>query len=90
MEIGIRKIVHFNVTDHPTAEWTLQQFREVIQEKEVPRFLIHDRDSIYSTALDLAIQSMGLKIPKTPVRSPTANAYCERLTAPSEGNAWIL
>ncbi len=79
MEIATRKIVHFNVTDHPTAEWMLQQFREVIQEKEVPRFLIHDRDSIYSTELDLAIQSMGFKILKTPVRSPTANAYCERL-----------
>ena len=78
MEIGTRRIVHFNVTDHPTAEWTLQQFREVIQEKEVPRFLIHDRDSIYSAELDLAIKSMGLKILKTPVRTPTANAYCER------------
>ncbi len=45
----------------------------------MPRFLIHDRDSIYSAELDLAIKSMGLKILKTPVRAPTANAYCERL-----------
>ena len=79
MEIWTRKIVHFNVTDHPTAEWTLQQFREAIQEKDVSHFLIHERDSIYSAELDLAIQSMGLKILKTPVQSPTANAYCERL-----------
>jgi putative transposase len=79
MEIGTRRIVHFNVTDHPTAEWTLQQFREVIQGKEGPRFLIHDRGSIYSAELDLTIESMGLKILKTPVRTPTANAYCERL-----------
>jgi len=79
MEIGTRRIVHFNVTNHPTAEWTLQQFREVIQGKEMPRFLIHDRDSIYSVELDLAIKSTGLKILKTPVRAPTANAYCERL-----------
>lgn len=43
------------------------------------RFLIHDRDSIYSASLDLAIESMGLKILKTPVMAPTANAYCERL-----------
>ena len=41
--------------------------------------MIHDRDSIYSTDLDLSIESMGLKILKTPVRAPTANAYCERL-----------
>ena len=72
-------MVHINVTDHPTAEWTLQQFREAIQGKEVWRFLIHDRDSIYSVELDLSIKSMGLKILKTPVRAPTANAYCERL-----------
>ena len=45
----------------------------------MPRFLIYDRDGIYSAELDLAIKSMGLKILKTPVRAPTANAYCERL-----------
>jgi putative transposase len=79
MEIGSRRIVHFNVTDHPTSEWTLQQFREAIPANDVIRFLIHDRDSIYSADLDSAIESMGLKILKTPVRAPTANAYCERL-----------
>ena len=47
--------------------------------EEVIRFLIHDRDSIYSADLDLAIEAMGVKILKTPVRAPTANAYCERL-----------
>jgi putative transposase len=79
MEIGSRRIVHFNVTEHPTSEWTLQQFREAIQENETERFLIHDRDSIYSADLDQAIKTMGLKILKTPVRAPTTNAYYERL-----------
>jgi len=79
MEVGTRKIIHFNVTDHPTAEWTLQQFREVIREDEGQRYLIHDRDSKYSAELDSGIRSMGLKILKTPVRTPTANAYCERI-----------
>ncbi len=79
MEIGTRRIIHFNVTDHPTSEWTLQQFREAIRGEEPTRYLIHDRDSIYSADLDLALKSMGLKILKTPVRAPTANAYCERL-----------
>ena len=78
-EIGTRRIIHFNVTDHPTSEWTLQQFREAIQGEEPTRYLIHDRDSIYSAELDLALKSMGLRILKTPVRAPTANAYCERL-----------
>jgi len=57
----------------------LQQFREITQAKDAPRFLIHDRDSIYSADPDSAIKSMGFIILKTPVRAPTANAYCERL-----------
>jgi transposase InsO family protein len=79
MEVGTRRIIHFNVTEHPTSKWTLQQFREAIHGEEGNRFLIHDRDSIYSTDLDSAVESTGLKILKTPVRAPTANAYCERL-----------
>jgi putative transposase len=79
MEVATRKIIHFNVTDHPISEWTLQQFREVIRGDEGQRYLIHDRDSKYSADLDSGIQSMGLKILKTPVRTPTANAYCERI-----------
>jgi transposase InsO family protein len=79
MEIGIRRIVHINVTDHPISEWTLQQFREAIQKSGAKRFLINDRDCIYSKDMDSRIGSMGLTILKTPVRAPTSNAYCERL-----------
>jgi putative transposase len=79
MEVGCRRIRHLNVTAHPTADWTLQQFREVISSEQTSRFLIHDRDSIYSKDLDSALQAMGLRILKTPYRAPQANAYCERL-----------
>ena len=79
MEIGSRRILHCNVTPHPTAEWTLQQFREAVPSDHSYRFLIHDRDSIFSAELDDALQGFGLKILRTPVRAPTANAYCERL-----------
>lgn len=48
MEVGTRKIAHCNVTDHPTAAWTLQQFREFITGEQTHRFILHDRDSIYS------------------------------------------
>jgi hypothetical protein len=49
IEIGSRKIVHQNVTAHPTAEWTtLQQFREALPGDHPYRFLIHDRDSIFA------------------------------------------
>jgi transposase InsO family protein len=79
MEVGSRKIAHFNVTNHPTAAWTLQQFREVITGEQPDRFILHDRDSIYSSELDSSLQSMGLKVLKAPYRAPQANAFCERL-----------
>ncbi len=52
MEVGTRRTAHFNVTAHPTADWTLQQFGEVITREKPYRFLIHDHDSIYSCELD--------------------------------------
>ena len=79
LEIGSRRIRHWNVTEHPTAEWTAQQFRTVMSGEEPHRFLIHDHDSIYSDGVDRTIAAMGLTILKTPVRSPQANAFCERL-----------
>ena len=79
MEVGCRRITHFNVTASPTAEWTLQQFREAISGEEPYRYLIHDRDKIYSRELDSGLKAMGLRILKTPFRPPQANAYCERL-----------
>jgi transposase InsO family protein len=79
MELGRRQILHHNVTSHPTAEWTLQQFREALTEEHPYRFLIHDRDSIFSRDLDKAVTAMGVRVLKTPVRAPKANAVCERL-----------
>jgi transposase InsO family protein len=79
MELGRRQILHHNVTAHPSAEWTLQQFREALTEEHPYRFLIHDRDSIFSQDLDKAVTAMGVRILKTPVRAPKANAVCERL-----------
>jgi putative transposase len=79
MEIGSRRILHCNVTAHPTAAWTLQQFREAVASDHSYRFLIHDRDSIFSTEVDAELQAFGLKVLRTPVQAPKANAYCERL-----------
>jgi putative transposase len=79
MEIGTRKILYCNVTAHPTAEWTAQQLREAIPSDHRYRFLIHDRDSIFSKEVDQTIENLGLKVLQTPVRAPQANAYCERL-----------
>jgi putative transposase len=79
MECAIRRILHANVTVHPTAAWTLQQLRAAIAADHAYRFLIHDRDGIFSGELDRHVQTLGLKVLKPPVRSPQANALCERL-----------
>ena len=80
MEIGSRRVLHYNVTAHPTAEWTLQQLREAIPSDHPYQFLIHDRDSIFSAGLDEELKSsFGLRVLRTPVRAPKANAYSERL-----------
>jgi putative transposase len=74
-----RRLLHVNVTAHPTAEWTLQQLREAVPSDHGYCFLIHDRDSIFSQALDRRIGNLGLRVLKTPPRAPQANAICERL-----------
>ena len=79
MEIGSRRILHCTVTAHPTAEWTTQQFREVLADLHPYRFIIHDRDSIFSPSLDLTLNDFGVRVIRTPVQAPTTNAFCERL-----------
>jgi transposase InsO family protein len=79
MEVGTRRIVHCNVTAHPTAAWTLQQLREAIPSDHSYRFLIHDSDSIFSAEVDHQLKAFGLSVLHTPARAPKANAYCERL-----------
>ena len=79
IEHASRRIRHVNVTAHPTADWTLQQLREAIPSDHGYRFLIHDRDCIFSQALDQRIRHLGLKVLKTPPQCPQANAVCERL-----------
>ena len=79
MEHATRRILHTNVTAHPTAPWTLQQLREAIPADHGYRLLLHDRDSIFSQPLDQSIRHLGLQVLKTPPQCPQANALCERL-----------
>ena len=79
MEHATRRILHVNVTAHPTAQWTLQQLREAIPADHDYRFLIHDRDAIFSRDLDQHARNLRLRVLKTPPHSPQANALCERL-----------
>lgn len=78
LDLGTRRILHHNVTAHPTADWTLQQFREALPGDHLYRFVIYDRDSIFSRELDKEVAAMGVRVLRTPVRSPKANSICER------------
>ena len=78
MELGTRRILHHNVTAHPTAGWTVQQFREALPGDHPYRFVIHDRDGIFSRELDKAVTAMGVRVLRTPVRARKANSVCER------------
>jgi putative transposase len=74
-----RRILHFNVTAHPTAEWTGQQLREAFPFDQLPRYLLRDRDAIFGDAFRAQVRDMGiLEVLSTP-RSPWQRAYVERV-----------
>ena len=92
IEHGTRRLRHVNVTANPTADWTLQQLREVVGEVGEHRYLIHDRDRIFSRHLDHSIEALGLRVLRSPVSSPKANAICERVigTIRRECLDWLI
>ena len=74
-----RRILHFNVTQNPTAEWTAQQIIETFPYDTAPRFLLRDRDSVYGGAFRRPVKGMGIEEVITAYRSPWQNPYCERV-----------
>jgi putative transposase len=74
-----RRIVHFNMTEHPTAQWTAQQIVEALPWDTAPRYLLRDRDAIYGEVFQHRIANLGIKEVKIAPRSPWQNPYCERL-----------
>ncbi len=74
-----RRLIHCNVTTHPNAAWTLQQLRETTGFQRRYDYLLHDRDSIFAQHLDESVNRLGIKVLKSPPRSPMANAICERV-----------
>ncbi len=75
-----RRIVHFNVTPHPSAQWTAQQIIEAFPaDGTEPIFLLRDRDSIYSPAFRARIRRIGIREVVTARRSPWQNPYAERV-----------
>jgi putative transposase len=79
IEHSTRRLAHINVTANPTADWTLQQLREVLGDGGGHRYLIHDRDQICAKHLDDSIRALGVEVLRSPIASPKANSICERV-----------
>src|SRR6266849_5233707 len=73
-----RKILHFNVTRHPTSLWVVQQLREAWAFKEPHRFLLFDRDAKFGDDVVSAVREMGSQPTRTTFRSPWQNGVAER------------
>ena len=80
--IGSRRIEYMACTGNPDGEWMLQQARNLLMNLDDRgqrcRFLVHDRDSKFSRAFDAVFHSDGIRVIRTPVRAPNANAHIER------------
>ena len=76
---GRRKIVHFNVTTNPTAQWAAQQLIEAFPDDTSPRYLLRDRDSIYGAEFRSRVKGMQIDEVVTAPHSPFQNPYAERV-----------
>ena len=78
IEHGRRRILHFNVTRHPSAEWVVQQLREAFPEAGPYRYVILDRDSKFDATVITFLKATGLKPKRTSIQSPWQNGTAER------------
>jgi transposase InsO family protein len=78
IEHGRRKILHFNVTEHPTSAWIVQQLRDAFPESCAYRYAIFDRDSKFGTDVIDLLESSGVKPKRTSPLSPWQNGIAER------------
>jgi transposase InsO family protein len=74
-----RMVVHFNATEHPTAQWIAQQIVEAFPFDEAPRFLLRDRDAIYGAHFQQRVRNMGIEAVVIAPQSPWQNPYAERM-----------
>jgi transposase InsO family protein len=74
-----RRVLHFNVTENPTASWTAQQMVEAFPDDTVPRYLVRDRDGIYGHEFSARVDGLGIRQVPISARSPWQNCYAERI-----------
>jgi len=74
-----RRVLHFNITANPTAEWTAQQIVEAFPWDSAPRYLLRDRDGVYGQYFQRRVRNMGIEQVVTAARSSWQNPFVERL-----------
>jgi putative transposase len=74
-----RRVLHFNVTEHPTAAWTAQQIVDTFPDDSAPAYLLRDHDGIYGPAFRQRVKGMGICEVLTAPHSPWQNPFAERL-----------
>src|SRR5438093_2167789 len=74
-----RRVVHFNVTEHPTAHWTAQQIVDAFPDDSAPSYLLRDRDQVYGQQFRQRLKGMRIEEVLTAPHSPWQNPFAERL-----------
>jgi putative transposase len=74
-----RRVVHFNVTEHPTAAWAAQQIVDAFPDEAAPAYLLRDRDQVYGQTFRHRAKGMGIREVVTAPQSPWQNPFAERL-----------
>ena len=74
-----RRVVHVNVTDHPTPAWTRQQVRDAFPDDQAPRYLLRDRDGVYGSDFGDFLSRFGIEEVVSAPQSPWQNPFVERV-----------